>query len=105
MGKKILAFVFAAAMLVAMAVPLFGGGTASAQVHAISQAPCGQSSNAGATHSSDSTPGGPSIGPIPVVASTTGNTASNGKSIQKFGGGNLEGSGGDCDAPGDVRQN
>ncbi len=30
MRKKILGFVFAAALLVAMAMPLFGGGTASA---------------------------------------------------------------------------
>ena len=34
MRKKILAFVFAAALLVAMAVPLFGGGgTAEAAIH------------------------------------------------------------------------
>jgi len=36
MYKKIVAFVFAAALLVAMAVPLFSGvGTASAHVHGI----------------------------------------------------------------------
>lgn len=35
MRKKILALVFAAALLVAMAVPLFGGSTAEAHVHGI----------------------------------------------------------------------
>ena len=41
MRKKILAFVFAAALLVAMAVPLFvNQGTAEATVHPLSQAEC-----------------------------------------------------------------
>ena len=99
MRKKILAFVFAAPLLMALAVPLLGGvGTASAQVHAISQASCGASVNAGATQSSDTTPGGPGMGPIPVVA---------GGAIVPGGGGQvLDGVKGDgCDAPGDVRQN
>ncbi len=66
MRKKILAFVFAAALLVAIAVPLFGGvGTASAQVHGVSQAGCSGQSSAGANESSSNTPGGP----IPVSAS------------------------------------
>ena len=55
MRKKILAFLFAAALLVALALPLFGGvGTAPAfaKVHGVSQAGCGKSTNSGATQSS-----------------------------------------------------
>ena len=44
MRKKILAFVFAAAVLVAMAVPLFGGGTALAANNAVTV------SNPGGSH-------------------------------------------------------
>ena len=105
MHKKILAFVFAAALLMALAVPLFAGaGTVSAQVHAISQAGCGENQaggNTGATQSSPNTPGGPGIGPIPVDA---------GGNLIAGEGGNLDGTlemglAATCDAPGDVQQN
>jgi len=97
MRKRIVAFVFAAALLVAMAVPLFGGVTpASAKVHAISQASCGEpeaGGNAGANKSGANSPGGP----IPVTS---------GGALLPGEGGNLDGVLGlDCDAPGDVRQN
>ena len=90
MRKKIVAFMFAAAMMVALAVPLFGGVTpASAKVHAISQAACGEPAaqgHAGATESGANSPGGP----IPVTSSPFNNESFPGK------GGDFDGM---CDVP------
>jgi len=92
MRKKILAFVFAAAMMVALAVPLFGGVTpASAKVHAVSQAGCAfDPSLSGGTQSGTSSP----EGPIPVTVSGTGEASSDGAAAP--------GSGGDGDGACDV---
>ena len=56
MRKKILAFVFAAALLVAMAVPLFGGSTALAKVDGVSQAQCALTSKSGGSESGSNSP-------------------------------------------------
>ena len=80
------------AVLIIVALSLATVAPAFAQVHAVSPAPCGASDNSGAVNSSDNTPGGP----IPVGA---------GGLTGPLGPGNLDGPGGDCDAPGDVRQN
>ena len=70
MRKKILAFVFAAALLAALVVPLFGdfGGVtpASAKVHGVSQAGCAAvPGTSGANASGANSP----AGPIPVTSS------------------------------------
>ena len=84
-------------VLVAVAAFLFVATmSAVADVHVVSQAGCGVSGNSGATASQGAIANGRPLAPIPVNAG--GNIA--------FGeGGNLDGMGGDCDAPGDVRQN
>ena len=57
MRKKILAFVFGAALLVAMAVPLFGGsGTAFAKVDGVSQAGCAATTKSGGSESGSNSP-------------------------------------------------
>jgi hypothetical protein len=67
MRKKTLAFVFAVALLAAMAVPgLVGTDSAQAKVHGVSQAGCANDpSRSGANQSGDNSP----AGPIPVTAS------------------------------------
>ena len=101
MRKKILAFVFAAAMMLALAVPLGGVTPADAKVHGVSQAGCSTdpaevdpgpfNPNSGAIASVNNSP----EGPIPVTVSGTGQTSSNGAAVP--------GSGGDgdgfCDVP------
>lgn len=70
MRKKILNFVFASALLIALAVTLFGAaGTASADVHGVSQAGCGRDGNSGATNQASRDAGGRPDAPIPVTAS------------------------------------
>ena len=70
MRTKILAIVFASALLLGGAVPIFGGGTASADVHPVSQANCASpGASSGATQqASRDAPGRPDA-PIPVTAS------------------------------------
>ena len=95
MRKKILALVFAAALLMALAVPIFGGTTpAFAKVHAVSQAGCSTdpagedpfNPNSGAIASGGNSP----AGPIPVTASPFTNVTFPGQ------GGDFDGT---CDVP------
>ena len=80
MRKLMIGLTLAALMLTVTAVPAF------AAVHAVSQAGCGNSSNAGATRAADQAPGGP----IPVTA-RAGNDAGHAGS-----GGDFDGA---CDVP------
>ena len=93
MRKKLLAFVFPAALLVAMTVPLLGGvNVASAKVHGVSQAGCANNpALSGANQSGSNSP----AGPIPVTASAIGEIASGGAAAPE--------SGGDGDPACDVR--
>ncbi len=83
MGKKILGFVFAAAVLVAMAVPLFGGATqAEAHVHGITpllKLSCKVDFNiTGANRADDGPAGAASGGPITgLIPRDVGNAALN----------------------------
>ncbi len=70
MRKLILTFVFASALLMALAVGLLGvAGTASADVHGVSQAGCGVSPNSGATNQASRDADGRPDAPIPRTAS------------------------------------
>ena len=70
MRKKILTFVFASALLIALAVTPFGAaGTAYADVHGVSQAGCGVSPNSGATNQASRDAEGRPDAPIPRAAS------------------------------------
>ena len=67
MRKKILGFVFAAALLVAMAVPLFGGGgTAEAIVNPNVPIDCGNANSSGAAGGDAA---GPTLTSLPAAAS------------------------------------
>ena len=116
MRKKILAFVFAAALLVALALPLFSGaGTASADVHKVSQAGCGASANSGAAAAGSQA----AVGQAADNAASQANANASGRpaalipvsagglSAAGDGGGDPGNTGvvdGACDVPGEVRQ-
>ena len=65
MRKKILGFVFAMALLVALAVPVFGGvGTAEAVVHPAVPIDCAVGDSAGGRGPEGGLPGGPGPGNV-----------------------------------------
>ena len=87
MRKKILAFVFAAALLVALAVPLFGGvGTAQAIVHPVTPSnDCSGGEGGGGEAIANGAVGGPGndpdgVAPVnaPVPANNPGESTGTG---------------------------